>query len=395
LRELLRIVDRKLGNLLILLLLAYDSLLDHFRPGRDGKRVGPGGVDSFLVIKLIGLGDTVLMLTPLAELRRRMPGARIVALVTPLSRGILAEQPFVDEVIVYDVFGKDRGIGGFLRVLTRLRGESFGCTIDFEQHFRLTAVLGYLVGSPVRIGLQLGKNVRGRLFTHPVRIDTAAHMVDTFMGLLRPLGIEPGRVESLEPIRVPVEAGRRAKEFLRESGMLSRRPLVGMHTGCGVRTSARRWAPDRFAELIRRLVKSYGAGVVLTGTHGERELVDTILAMAGAGDAVNAAGRFSILETAALIAECDLFISNDTGPMHVAAAVGTPTIGIFGPESPDRYGPVGSRNRAVYRGAECSPCVRIYRGIAPHCAHARCTRSIGIEEVWHEVEDCHLEVTGA
>ncbi len=396
-RTLLRFIDRSVGGLLVRALAAYDGLRSLVGGGRRPPAVpyaGGRAPANILVIKLVGLGDTVLMLTPLARLRKEFPRARITALVTPLSVGVLSAQPSVDETVVYDVFGADSGIGGILRIVRLLRARRFDCVIDFEQHFRMTSVVSYLTGAPMRVGFFYTGSPRKDLFTHPAFLDPDGHMVDAYMALLRPFGIGSDRVRELEPIAVTPEDEGVVDDWLSRRGIGADGPLVGIHPGSGIRAPVRRWGAEKFAEIIRRLRRHYGATVVLTGGGDERERVAGIIDLAGADGVYSAAGDLSILQSAGLMARCDLFISNDTGPLHMAAAMGTPTIGLFGPNSPTRYAPVGRNNTSIYKAVDCSPCIQIHRGRIDDCKDGICVKRITVDDVWKAVLDYDIGAKG-
>jgi heptosyltransferase-2 len=391
-RAFLRFVDRSFGKLLVRAMVAYDRVRTALGGGRRPARdtAAGAGPRNILVIKLVGLGDTVLMLTPLARLRREFPEARITALVTPLSVGVLSAQPSVDETVVYDVFGEDRGLAGLARIVRLLRARDFDCVMDFEQHFQMTSVVAYMTGAPVRIGFFYTGSPRKGLFTGPVFLNPDGHMVDAYMSLLCPLGIDSARVEELEPIAVPEENEKAVDAWLAEQGIGGARPLVGIHSGSGIRAPVRRWGGEKFAEIIRRLRRDRGATIVLTGGRDERERVSEIMGLAGVDGVHNASGELSILETAGLMRRCDLFISNDTGPLHMAAAMGTPTIGLFGPNSPTRYAPVGRHNISIFKNVHCSPCIQIHRGRIDDCSDGICVKQITTDEVWDAVLEYDL-----
>jgi heptosyltransferase-2 len=380
----MRNADRSLGRVATLALVLLDRLSRPFHG--DSGRVSPREPRRILVIKLVGLGDTVLMLTPLRKLRDAFPGAEVHALVTPLSTGILEGQPQLDSLIVHDVLARDRGPAGFVRLLRRLKGHDFDCVIDFEQHFQMTAIISYLTRAPMRIGLHYTGNPRRHLLTDPVFLDPDRHMVDTYMELLRPLGLPVEPTKALEPIYVDDADDREVERWLDRHRGHPRAPLVGIHPGSGIRATARRWPKDRFAEIVKRISTEFGADVILTGSESEAGLVDEILRIS-ATPAHSGAGRFTIKETAALMRKCDLFISNDTGPMHMAAAMGTATIGLFGPNVPSRYAPVGRGAVGIYKGSDCSPCIQIHEGRAGECDRGTCMEAIGVEDVWQAVLD--------
>lgn len=382
-RTLMRNADRSLGRAATMTLALFDRLRHPFT--KASETGGRGSPRRILVIKIVGLGDTVLMLTPLRQLRDAFPEASIFALVTPLSTGILQGQPQIDRLIVHDVLGGDRGPAGFIRLVRRLREFDFDCIIDFEQHFQMTGILSYLTGAPRRVGLYYGGNPRRWLLTDPVFLDPDRHMVDSYMDLLRPLGLPVDPVKRLERIYVEDADRLEVDTWLGEHRRSQDGPLVGIHPGSGIRATARRWPAERFAEILRRIWSEFGADIVLTGDESEKDLVDRVIRTAGS-PAHSSAGRFTIKQTAALMSNCDLFISNDTGPMHMAAAMGTPTIGLFGPNVPRRYAPVGEGSLGIYKGSDCSPCIQIHKGQAGECSRGGiCMEAIGVEDVWRAV----------
>jgi heptosyltransferase-2 len=339
-----------------------------------------------LVIKLVGVGDTVLMLTPLSRLRQRFPNARICALVTPLSSGVLADDPRIDETIVYDVLGAGRGPAGLLKMVRTLRRMKFDCVIDFEQHFHCTTLLAYFSGAPTRVGFFFRPAGRGLLYSAPVFLDPDKHMVEAFTDLLAPLGIERARVDRLEPVQVSQQDRDAVSGWLRASGIAEGEVLVGIHPGSGPRSPQRQWGAKNFADIARMIRDKSGAQVVVTGTAEERSLADEIVRLAARPGVRSAAGRFTLKQVAALLARCSLFVSTDTGPMHISASVGTPTVGIFGPQTARRYAPFGRGNAAVWKPTACSPCVQIHEGRTYDCKDAACIDGIGLAEVWAEVE---------
>jgi ADP-heptose:LPS heptosyltransferase len=384
-RKLLRNLDKLAGRPIALAALACNRV---FRPSLHKPPAGPGPdgrPKRILAIKMVGLGDTVLMLTPLRRLRQRFPDAAITALVTPLSSGIVAGQPSVDEVFVYDALLWLNLIPGFVRLMRMVRKRRFDCVIDFEQHFLMTAVLAWLTGAGRRIGFRYNRSLRGRLFTDPVDLDPERHMVDNYMRLLAPLGITSDPVDTLVGIAVSPEDKAKVSSWLEAHGVTGDDVLVGLHAGSGPRATHRRWDKERFAEIIRRMTTGLGVKIVLTGTAREGGLIREIIALAGNGAALDAGGQFEPKQLAALARRCRLFISNDTGAMHIAAAVGTPTIGLFGPETPRRYAPIGKQNVSMYKPLHCSPCVAVHRGEARECDNPDCIAMITVEDVWAEV----------
>jgi ADP-heptose:LPS heptosyltransferase len=216
-------------------------------------------------------------------------------------------------------------------------------------------------------------------------------MVESFSRLLGPLGIPFEPFDALEKVAINREDQAGIDRWLAGHGIANGDLVIAVHPGSGPRAPHRRWDKSKFAEITRRLGAELGAKVVLTGTAEERALVREVRSLAGTPGVLDAAGEFSIGQVAALAGRCDLVLSNDTGTMHVAAAMGVPTVGLFGPESPTRYGPFGQRNRSVYKHLPCSPCIEIHRGRHRRCGDAQCMGDIGVEEVWAVIEGYDLK----
>lgn len=386
LRKLLRFIDKTFGRLVIIILILYDRALRPpiKRPGKDS----PGGkkIKNILVIKIVGLGDTVLMLTPIKRLREHYADVKISALVTSLSSGILADQRIIDEVIIYQVLDQHKGILDFIKLIRYLRSKRFDCVIDFEHHFKLVSVISYLTGAAKRIGFHYNQNLRGRLYTHSVFLDPGRHMVDSFMELLKPLDIESKQVKSLEKIHIHSSDEERVTSWLTAHGIKDNNLMVAIHAGSGLRALSRRWDKEKFAEIIRRLNEQYQARVILTGSRDEHELLEQIIKLAPNGTVYNSAGQLDLKGTAALMKRCQLVISNDTGPMHIAAAMGARTIGLFGPNLPSRYAPIGKNNAFIYKKVKCSPCIQVHEGKVFECQDPICMHQIGVEEVWTAIK---------
>lgn len=383
-RDILRVIDRTAGAAIIVILAVYDRLKRMLGCVRSSENEP---IRRILVIKIIGLGDTALMMTPLNILARHYPKAKISGLVTSLSSGILAGQPVLQELIIYDIFGQDRGLGGLLRTIKAIRARKFDCVIDFEHHFKLVTVIAYLSGARKRIGFYHKKKpVRRFLYTDRIFLNPDQHMLRSFCDLLRPLDIETPELDRLEQIHYSEQDEQYVREWLAERNLDANDTLVGIHVGSGPRAQSRRWDPVNFMQMIKRLTSERTCKVILTGSADEYEMIEKIVAATDRRMVFNCAGAMTLKQLSALFVKIDLVISNDTGPMHIAAAMGTPTIGLFGPNLPKRYAPYGTRNIAIYKGAPCSPCIDIHVGKVPHCSDPICMKRISLNDVWYAIE---------
>jgi lipopolysaccharide heptosyltransferase II len=195
---------------------------------------------------------------------------------------------------------------------------------------------------------------------------------------LRPLGIS-GPVDDIE-LPVGEEARRAVDRFFSNSHVDGNRPLIALNCSVGAARPARNWFPERFAALADRLIMDLGAAVVFVGGPEDRELVQSVMA-AMKESAVSVAGRFSIAESAALLARCACLVSSDTGPLHLATAVRTPVVGLFGSTDPLRTGPVGRGHQVLREKLPCVPCEEKNCPLGTRA----CMEAIGIDDVFEAV----------
>jgi len=330
---------------------------------------------------MVGMGDAVMVLTVVDCLKQKMPDAKIIALTTPLTAGIWKKQPCFNRVINYDILGEQKGILNLIKLACHLRKEQVDCVIDFEPFIRMTAMLSLLTGAAQRIGFYYGNSYRKNAFTDPVELNPDVHRLKVHMSLLAPLGIQM-EVHSLKPLFVPDEDRVILRQWLHRKEIQDEHRIVVIHPGSGERGKTRRWPEENFIELTSLILKNTDSNVIFCGSEMEKDLTDSICKIVSSDRAISAAGKFPIITLAALLYQSVLFIGNDTGPMHLAAAMGTPTIGIFGPETPVRYGPFGYKNVDVYGSAPCSPCISIHLGQVPDCHKPICMEEIRPDDVW-------------
>ena len=381
-RRLLRFMNRAFGLMLIDAVYLTGKIC-----GRNYEQKNDISIQNILIVKIVGIGDTVLMIPNLKKLKQTYENANIIALLTPLSSGILFDQPLIDEVIIYDVLGEHRGILGFMSIISLLRKKQIDVVIDYEQHIKLITVMGYLTGAKKIIGFNNDKIRRGRLLTDQVPLMGDRHMFESYNDLLRPLRIQAYNGE-LEKIWISPPDNNYVEEWLYREGVENGDMVVGIHVGSGERAKARRWPKDRFAELADRIMENSRAKVIFTGTCSEIPLIKDVVQRMKYRPLI-AAGHTNLKQLAALIDRMHLFVSNDTGPLHISAAMGTTTIGLFGPNDPVRYRPYGSNNHAIYKNLPCSPCINIHIGEVPRCENLKymeCMEKITVDDVWRVVD---------
>lgn len=355
-----------------------------------------------LVIKLATIGDLLLATPALRALRESYPRATIDLLVTPSSAGVLDAWEVIDRVIVLDKYLFDQPKQLLTRpanllklrpLLHDLRAGHYDAVLLMHH---LTLFFGrrkhqallWATGAKYLVGLDNGHgwflNVRV-----PDRGFGAMHEAEYCLALAEAVGGKTSEKWLTMPLTDEQRA--QATRLIAEHETDGRvaRPLIVMHPGSGGYSTARRWSPVRFAQLADTLYREFGGQLLLVGGPEEAELHARIIDMLRADvPARSMAGKCSIQVTAAVLAQADLFVGNDAGPMHLAAAVGTPTVAIFGLSNSDAWGPYtgGHPDRqavVVKLDLPCMPC--FYRGhelgTPQGCATRDCLTTLGVEPV--------------
>ncbi len=332
-----------------------------------------------LLIKPSSLGDIVHALPVLAGLRTAYPRAHIAWLVGKAFAPLLAGHPLLDEVIPFDRqrFGRmlqSRAVGAeFLRFVGDLRRRRFDLVIDLQGLLR-SGFLAWASGARQRVGFAAARELAAAFYTQRVRCATRdMHAVDKNLHLARTIGLP------VDPPTFPLG--------LREEELAACRARLGTAGVTqfiallpGARWEAKRWRADRWAELLDRLHADGLPPAVLLGAPDDRSYTDAILAACSA-PVVNWVGQTSLRELSAALALADRVLCHDSGPMHIAAALGRPIVAIFGPTNPVRTGPYCRAARVVALPPPCAPCYQ------RHCplGHHHCMEKLDVEVVHRNV----------
>jgi heptosyltransferase-2 len=332
-----------------------------------------------LVKEVNWLGDIVISLPALKAIRRALPDAHLSVLVKEEFASFFDGSGWVDEVIGYRVSRGARGLVDRCSIIDGIRHRKHDLAVLFPNSFE-SALWAALGGVTYRAGF--ARDGRSLLLTHrstPSAEVLGTHQVHYYLEMLREtLGIEGDAddyaLDVHEPYRLDV------RQWLAER---RRRPQGRLFVlaPAAAYGPAKEWPMDRYAALIDLLDIHEGAECVLIGAPAERARCEQIAAASKSG-AIVGAGEANIGEVIALLSIADGFAGNDSGCMHLAGALGIPTVGIFGSTSPARTAPLGRRSRVIYRQIECSPC------LARTCrfGHYRCLTEIGAEEVARSLE---------
>lgn len=308
-----------------------------------------------------------MTLPAVKTIRANFPKAKITVLAKPWVADIFAANPYVDKVILYDKKVSHAGLVGMWRLSQRLAAEKFDIAILLQNAFE-AALLAKLSRIPVIAGFN--RDARGVLLSHSVKITKEIkrkHQVYYYQHLMAELGLIP--VENTLYLHLTEEDMRWAKEFIHTSP----RPIIGLNPGAAY-GPAKCWPAERYGELAQRVLAKCGGSVFVFGTNADTQAAEIIRQQAG--NITDLTGKTTLARAMALIAMCDMFITNDSGLMHVAAALNTPLVAIFGSTDSVATGPFSNNAIIVKNSLPCSPCLKT------HCpTNFECMKGISVAEV--------------
>lgn len=332
----------------------------------------PGPIRRILLLRLERIGDLLMALEAIAGVRRAWPSATIDLAVGSWNAPLAALIPGIATVHTADVPWLTRGEaptswGTLVRAARHWRSLRYDMVVNFEPDIR-SNLLARLTGAPMRVGYASGGG--GPLLTHLGTYDAGEHVADNARRL----------VASIVPAGADVDAAPGTRRLMPTAAQVAhvesllagtRRPLIGVHVSGG--RASKQWHLDRFADAARAVAAASAGTVILTGSPADRPLVDEVAAKLEGVRVLSLAGRLDLPGTAALLERLDVLITGDTGPMHLAAAMGAPVVALFGPSDPRRYGPRARLERILRVQLPCSPCGQVRlppercRGHVPDC----------------------------
>jgi heptosyltransferase-2 len=319
------------------------------------------------------IGDVIMTLPAMAAIRRAFPKAKISVLAKPWVADIFSLCSDVDDVIVYRSPGIHEGVRGLFRLAGELKAQKFDAAIMLQNAIQ-AAIIAFLAGIPIRAGYN--SDGRGPLLTHSVKRTRAVRripQVDYYLEMVRTLGCEGSNRDFHLTLNQDDKNG--AGEILHHYGIAEEDFLVGIAPGATY-GAAKKWFPERFATVADRLSDEFSARILLFGSAGDRESTQAVSRHADHA-LTDLAGMTTLREAISLISRCRLFISNDSGLMHVAGALGVPTLAIFGSTNPVTTSPPGEKSIVVHKDLPCSPCLKT---TCP--TDFQCMDLIGVEDVY-------------
>jgi len=318
------------------------------------------------------IGDAVMAIPTLSALRVRFDGAQITLLAKPSVAALFEHHPDVDRVLVYEDKGRHHGVIGMWRLIRSLRKERFDLAFLLQNAFE-AALIAAGAGIPARVGY--AADGRSFLLTRSLqKKDAPHHQRKAYLALMK---LVDGLSFAGPPFLVVTEEeGNTASELLDSFGIKGEDCLIGIHPGAAY-GSAKRWFPERFAVVADQVADRFQAKVVVFGGPLETGIAGAVQ-KAMKTPSLLLAGKTSLREMMALMTKCRLFITNDSGPMHVASSLGVPVVAIFGPTDPTRTSPAGKQTRIIQNKVDCAPCK------ARECPIDHpCMTGVSSEEVFH------------
>ncbi len=340
---------------------------------------------SIVVIKPCCLGDLVMTTPLLAVIRRAYPHASITYVAGTWSKVIPAHHPAVNTIIDSGTVGIPGrySLSDYRKLARALRQQHFDLAFVLDRSPMLT-LLPFLAGIPRRVGPDsLG---RGFSLTDRVPVSSSPthlqHQAEMYLDLARAIGLP------IDAPRMRFEPTAQERQSVSRPSRLRVALFTGGGSNPGMDLTAKRWPLERYQELAHRLIRELDAQILLIGGPGDVPLNQQLQDALGAREdaVINLTGKTSLDELAAQLEQCALFIGNDSSPMHLAAAVNIPVIAIFGPTSPQEYGPYppdDPRHIAIWHHPTGQPC--FFLGKMQTCAHCTCMQSVTVDDVWQAV----------
>lgn len=331
------------------------------------------GNNNILIRGVNWIGDAVMSMPAINAIRKAYPDAHISLMVKPFVAPLFEHNPSIDEIILYE--DRYRGIFGRFKLACHLRKKRFKKAILLQNAFD-AALIAFLAGIPERIGYN--RDGRGFLLTKKIphdKLDRKIHHIDYYLNLLKSIGIDT------EPPRPWIYLTGEERESARCMLSQLRRPILGINPGATY-GSAKRWFPERFAEVAKWFQMETGGSIVIFGGPNEVDIAQEIDKHIF-DSKLFLAGKTSLREFAALISECDVFVSNDSGPMHMADALVTPLVAIFGSTSAELTGPTSPNTHVLASAVTCRPCFERRCGLGD----LRCMSLVRSDDVFFRIKE--------
>ncbi|MDI6785367.1 MAG: lipopolysaccharide heptosyltransferase II [bacterium] len=307
-------------------------------------------MDKILIIQTAFIGDVVLISPLIEAISDKYPKAKLYLLTTLEGKDIFERNPHIYNILSYDKRKRDKGLNHFIRIVKHIKKIKFDTAVIPHPSLR-SSLIAYFAKIPYRVGF------RGRIgaifFNNKVSYPLEFHEVERNLQLAYALGVK----KKYRPLKIYISQDEKefASKFFKENKILEDDFLVGINP-CSV-WPTKRWKPEGFAEVADNFIKNLKAKIILLGGPKDKQIVEKVSNLMKE-EAVLAVGKFNLRKLSAVLEKCKLFITNDSGPMHIAMAMKTPTVAIFGPTTlAIGFGPYGEKYKVIEKkGLKCRPC---------------------------------------
>ena len=372
----MKTIDVFIGIPVCLMLDVYERFYRLFnkKPPRQFRRI--------LLMKFFGIGSILLASPMIRAIKSVHPEATIGFLTFAGNREIVERLNMVDVVYTLRTDTLVHFACDLFSVLGKVRRERYDVTIDMEFFAKFSTIVTYLSGSPMRIGYFLRQMWRGDLLTELVYYNHYKHITEVFGALAAPMGVAVSDY-ALQMLTISDTSKARADALLAREGIGPGDLTIVFNVNVSDLSRERRWSPDEFLTLARGLLAELEVRIVFIGSPGEAAYVtETVQQLPQDGRVINMAGKTNLEELLSVLKRCSILVTNDSGPLHLAASLGVSTVSFFGPETPMLYGPKGGDALVFYQGIYCSPCLNVFNvKTAPCNGQNVCIKGIKAERV--------------
>lgn len=367
-----RWIDRKFGKPLCRIL----SVIGRFRKKTCPL---PNEIRRIVIIKMWGMGSVILSSSAIRNMRLNCPEAHITLITLKQNQSLYAPGPWINQLMYFDLNSLPKAIRSLYQIMSFLRAQPPDIVFDFEFASRFTAMLSFWSYRSFLVGFNPSGSAKN-IFDITIPYSETRHISKIFMDSLKAVKFT---IHTDELIPCVAEDGEKSKvdAFLKTRGI---NRFIVFNPNTSSMAPERQWPLERFAELAKRWFADESECVIIViGGTEDIQRVETLCAMVSSARMISACGHFTIAGTSYMLSKAHALVTNDSGPMHLATLSNTPTIGLFGPETPALYGPVGVNQSALSSNEYCSPCISIYNDKKIVCyRQCACMQNISVSQVY-------------
>ncbi len=297
------------------------------------------------------IGDMILLTPALHALRDQFPHSSISMLILPLVQELMERNPYIDRVIIYDKHNIHKGLRQMIKVGNQLKSEKFDIAIILHPNSVSSILLSHVANIPKCIYGKLNEN----FLMNKSKKGEKIHEVKRYLNIVSSLA-DIEHYDNLEFWGITSEDISFAKNIINHEENSRNNPIIGINIS--TTWHSKQWEIEKFAKLSKILIKQFDAKILLTGGKDDIYIGNEIMNKINDDSVINFVGSTTIMQLGAIIQHCNLYITSDSGPMHISSALRIPTIALFGPTDPARHGPYGKGNTVIKVDMDCSPCYK-------------------------------------